>query len=142
MSRNKRKNIYVYINNRDKMIRIIISDICVQTSTKVHTKCVHSPWPKCYTKSPRKFFTQYQASSAVLGWLGDGDCYLMHTLMYIYRSHLLPFHHHCVPTKCAGFTRNQENSGNHSTGMTPSRLRTHIVSCRRKEAVQMSMKCR
>ena len=87
-------------------------------------------------------FGQYQATSAALGWLGDGDCYLMHTLMYIYRTHLLPFHHHCVPTKCAGFTRNQENSGSHSTGTTPSRLRTHIVSCRRKEAVQMSMKCR
>ena len=86
-------------------------------------------------------FGRYQASSAVLGRQGGGNCYLMHTLMYIYRPHLLPSHHHCVLTKCAGFTRNQENSGSHSTAMTPSRLRTHIVSSRRKEAVQMSTKC-
>ena len=38
-----------------------------------------SPWKK--KDRPRrsaKSGCQYQASSAVLGWLGDGDCYLMH----------------------------------------------------------------
>ena len=44
------------------------------------------PWkkgrPRCYTKSPtvQDMFSQYQASSATLGWPGDGDCYLMYKM--------------------------------------------------------------
>ena len=41
----------------------------------------------------RMHFRQYQSSSVVLGWLGDGDCYLMHRMqsrllaLFIYGRH-------------------------------------------------------
>ena len=36
-----------------------------------------SPWKKGKPLH-KTHFVQYQASSPALGWLGDGDCYLMH----------------------------------------------------------------
>ena len=74
------------------------------------------------------------------GDLGDGDCYLMQILVYLCRTHFLPSRYHCVPMKCAGFTRNQASSGSRSMATTPSLSRTRIVSSGRKEAVQTSMK--
>lgn len=74
------------------------------------------------------------------GDLGDGDCYLMQILVYLCRTHFLPSRYHCVPMKCAGFTRNQASSGSRSMATTPSLSRTRIVSSGRKEAVQTNMK--
>ena len=62
--------------------------------------------PRRYMQSHplcRTCFSQYQASSAVLGWLGDGDCHLMHKIQsggWSYSKAPLKQRMHAQTVKC------------------------------------------
>ena len=48
---------------------------CINNKQTTSPLDVMQSHPLCRTR-----FGQYQASSAVLGWPGDGDCYIMHRM--------------------------------------------------------------